>query len=146
MDTNITFEYENKDKTSVKIIRNNKTIGRVWSEQLFKDSSLTLPYPHDKTNYCINSVQICGFDKMSEIWSCGPFKGKKDCVIHFIPFEDKYYQEKRKKYFEYVKGFMESEIKEVEGYPDMRITQLNEREDKPIETLQAFESWCLHNL
>jgi len=87
--TKIWFEHEKGSKTSMLVKRGKETIGRVWSQQ----SDGWTPFPHNKDAYCFNSVQICGFDRMSEVWACGPFDGKKDCVIHFLPTEHKYYVE-----------------------------------------------------
>jgi len=143
--TKITFEIENKEHTSVKIMRDNKLIGRVWSENQ-GDSSLKLPYPHNDSDYCRNAVQICGFNRISETWSCGVFEGTKDCVISFTP-DNEYYNKKRKKYFEYVKGFMQQDIKKIKtGASEDYYCDLKEKENKPIETMMSFEDFCLHNL
>lgn len=146
MKTNITFEFENEQKTSVKVIRDNKQIGRIWSEQ--SDSpSLHLPYPHEDISYCHNSIQICGFDRMSEIWGCGPFQGKKDCVVHFTPTTDKYYQDRMKRYQEYVLSFFDKNAHKVEfGREEMYVPDIKLREDKPIDTMQSFDDWCRHNI
>jgi len=61
--TEITFELEEGSNTSVLIKRNKETIGRVWSQSNGK--TCNTPYPHDKSTYCLNSVQICGFDRIS---------------------------------------------------------------------------------
>jgi len=116
MKTEITFEYNNKEKTSIKIMRGKDFIGHIWSEQ--KDG--TLPYPHDKSkDYCKNSIQICGFDRISEIWSCGPFTGKKDCVVNFTPMGNEWHKEQLKQYEEYVKRILRlNKISKMKSYND----------------------------
>lgn len=140
--TKIHFEYEGEKQTSVLIKRGDKTIGRVWSEQ----SNGGLPYPSDATKtYCKNAIQICGFDKISEIWQCGPFKGKKDCVVSFLPIDDEYYQEKLKKYGEYVRGFIETEIKKLEnGAGEFNMTEIKFR--KHLYELKSFNEWIEHEI
>lgn len=135
----ITFELETPNY--VKVMRNGKKIGRIYSDSDTNDKYGT-PFPHDRSTYCLNSIQICGFDRMSEVWGCGPYEGKKDCVVHFMPLEDKYYKEARKRYTEYVKKFFESEIKEVQtGKELMRYSEIQERENKDITSLKSFDNW-----
>ncbi len=125
MNTNITFEYENEDKTSVLMKRDGETIGRIWSQH--GDGKHDTPYPHDQSEYCLNSVQICGFDRISEIWGCGPFTGKKDCVIHFRPDSLEYYVTKKKEYRKYVENF------------------LNKKEND-VSSMQSFDDWVKHHI
>lgn len=121
-ETNITFELEEGSNTSILVKRDGKSIGRVWSQH----SDGGTPYPHDETEYCLNSVQICGFDRMSEIWGCGPFKGKKDCVIHFVDNDNEYHQGKEKKYRNYIENFI----------------NLN----KPMSEMQSYDDWTRHSI
>ena len=145
MKTKITFEFENEEKTSVLIKRDGKIIGRFWSEQ--PGQSCNTPYPHDESTYCLNSIQICGFDRISQTWGCGPFAGKKDCVIHFIPDNEKYYKEKRKQYAEYVKNFFNGKISKIEtGIETMNIAEIKCKENKDITSLQSFDHWVSHNI
>ena len=121
--TNLIFEFENKEQTSILVKRKDgEVIGRIWAQG--KDGGF--PYPHSSDEYCKNSIQICGFDKISEVWACGPFQGKKDCVVHFIDMKSDYREAKLKKYENYVKEFMYHK--------------------KPIHTLQNFNDWDLHNI
>jgi hypothetical protein len=83
MKTKITFELESE--TSVSIKQNGIQVGRLWSEH--KDG--TMPYPHDESDRTKNSIQLCGFDRQSEIWACGPFEGKKDTCFSFLEIKDK---------------------------------------------------------
>jgi len=139
--TEIHFEIENENKTSVLVKRGEKTIGRVWSQ----GSDGFLPYPHDKNKtYCKNSIQICGFDKISEIWSCGPFTGKKDCVVSFLPIEtDDWHKEQLKKYEKYAKNFFNAEIKEIKtGATSFNVSELHCRKD--ISKLKSFADWIIH--
>ena len=136
--TKITFKL-NKNKTSVDIIRHNKKIGHIWSQA--EDG--TTPYPYDNTIHTLNSVQICGFDDISQIWACGPFRGKKDCVIKFMPIDDNdYYQEKLKDYEEYVKGFFDSEIKELKTC-GVRI--VNTKAKRKLTELKSFHDFVQHD-
>lgn len=123
--SNITFEFDGKSKTSVLMKRDGETIGRIWSQG--SGDKHNTPYPHNDSEDCINSVQICGFDRISEIWGCGPFKGKKDCVIHFIPTNHEYYIRKKVDYERYVKGFLYSKKND-------------------ILLLQSFDQWERHNI
>ena len=146
MKTKITFEFENEQKTSIKVMRDGKQIGRLWSEQT--EGSLTLPYPHNDISYCYNSIQICGFDRMSEIWGCGPFQGKKDCVVHFTPVSEQYYQDKMKRYQEYVLSFFDKTAHKVDlGNNDsIYVPDIKLKEDKHIGSMQSFDDWCRHNI
>ena len=117
--TNIWFELEGEHY--IKIMRNGKQIGQIWTEQP-KDGMK--PYPHEESEYCKNAVQICGFDKISEIWGCGPFQGKKDVVISFLP-EGDYFEEKKKRYASYIE---------------------NKYNKKEFDTIQNFVDWNAHNI
>jgi hypothetical protein len=86
---------------------------------------------------------MCGFDTVSPIWSCGPFAGKKDCVVHFLPIEDSEYHKKELvKYQEYVKSFFEVKIetKDLVGqkhhYP---VFIQNEKAD--VSEILSFQDW-----
>lgn len=139
MKTVITFEFENDDKTSVRVKRDNQVIGRIWSEE-----NSSLPYPSDESEYSKNSIQICGFDKMSEVWACGPFSGKKDCVIHFLPNDTKYHQRKSKEYSEYVKDFFSAESHEIiVGAETIRVGTVENKRD--LSKLKNYNDWLLHN-
>jgi hypothetical protein len=133
----ITFALESD--TSVSVIRDGKQIGRVWS----MNEDGTKPYPHNDTPYCLNSVQICGFDKISEIWGCGPFEGKKDCVIHFVPYKEEYYQHKIKEYEKYVESFFSSDYEKI-GDEVHSFVIVNKNKD--LKELKSFTDWCFHNI
>lgn len=135
----ITFEKENGSNTSVLAIRDGKTIGRIWSEL----SDGTLPFPHNKDSVEVNnSIQICGFDRISEVWPCGPFEGKKDCVVSFNTTEDPYSIQKIGEYEEYVKEFFSNVIKDskVKGFQLIKSTTI-----KDLTKLKSFNDWLLHN-
>lgn len=66
----ITFKIESKHR--VKIMRNKKQIGHIFSEGSYSGK---------------NTIQMCGFDMVTGVWSCGPFKGKKDLCVRFLPEE-----------------------------------------------------------
>lgn len=121
-DTKISFKLEGDNE--VLIIRNGKTIGKVWSQ--FQDSMKTTPYPHNDSEHCLNSVQICGFDSMSEVWACGPFQGKRDCVINFMDLDNKYYSSKEDKYKNYVQNILNGKC--------------------PIQQMQSFTDWARHQI
>jgi DNA-directed RNA polymerase subunit RPC12/RpoP len=110
----ITFELETPGL--VKIMREGKQIGQVWSEL----PSGTTPYPHNESIPCLNSIQICGFDKMSEIWACGPFHGKKDCVVSFTPVSElmEYMERKTKSYLNYVQGKVNKKDSDIQNFTD----------------------------
>ena len=138
--TKITFEM-NKNKTEIDIMRHNKKIGHIWSQA--EDG--TTPYPHNNTIHCLNSVQICGFDDISAIWACGPFRGKKDCVIKFMPIDDNnYYQEKMKDYKEYVKGFFCTEIKHVKTRVE-KIPYVEIKTKRELTELKSFHDFVQHD-
>lgn len=119
MITKIQFKIENDNATSVAILQDGKQVGRIWSEH--KDG--TTPYPHDKTERTLNSIQLCGFDRQSEVWSCGPFEGKKDCCFTFINNTEN--ESSLIKYKMYVEGFIKS--------------------NNPMTALKSFNDWRLHN-
>jgi len=102
----ITFKQDSK--TYVSIMRNGKQIGHIYSQ--LKDGGR--PYPHRDDTYCNNSIQLCGFDRLDGPWACGPFQGHKDLVAHFRPTEDKYYNDKKTQYADYVKGYIGDEKKD----------------------------------
>jgi hypothetical protein len=134
--TELRFEL-NEEKTVCNIFRKDIHIGRVWAEQ---DS--LFPFPHDNTLYCKNSIQICGFDHMSEVWACGPFSGKKDCVVHFIPTDDEYYQQKSKEYAKYVQDFFKAETKTLhDGVGPFNVTDMKVRDGKDLGQLKSFRDW-----
>jgi hypothetical protein len=140
--TNITFEYENKEQTSILVKRENKTIGRIWS----KNNSGDTPYPNNNNHNSENSVQICGFDKMSEIWQCGPFTGKKDCVIHFRPLDDDWYKEQLEKYDKYVQNFYTIESKEITRPNSKKFIHNKIEKTRDLSKLKSFNEWVEHCL
>ena len=125
MKTKITFKLESD--TYISVLREGKIIGHIYSERkdIYKvgEESGGHPYPHDNSEYCLNAIQICGFDKISEVWGCGPFHGKKDVVIHFTP-NIEYINNKKKQYKFYVEN------------------KLNKGE---VDTIQNFNDWNAHN-
>lgn len=138
--TKITFKL-NKNKTSIDIMRHDKKIGHIYSQA---EDGMT-PYPHNNTIHCLNSVQICGFDDISQTWGCGPFRGKKDCVIKFMPIDDNdYYQKKLKDYEEYVKGFFKSEIKEVKTGID-KFSFVKTKARRELTELKSFHDFVQHD-
>jgi hypothetical protein len=113
MITEITFELESD--TSVKIMRKNKQIGQLWSE---KRGEIT-PFPHNRANKTLNSIQLCGFDGQSEIWSCSPFEGHKDSCFYFDcnPID-----ESLKRYKEYIDGCIRNgNTALIKSYHDWRL-------------------------
>lgn len=124
--TKITFKSESD--TYISIMRDDKKIGHIYSERknVYKvgEDDDGHPYPHDDSEYCLNSIQICGFDKISEVWGCGPFEGKKDVVIHFIP-NNEYIESKKKQYGYYIKE------------------KLNKGE---VDSIKNFVDWNAHNI
>ena len=113
MNTEITFELATQ--TEIRIMRNGKQIGQIWSEN--KDTSL--PYPHGYTDICKNSIQVCGFDTCSEIWGCGVFEGKKDLVVHFLPISSSEYQQEE--YLKYLKDKMaKKEFGTIQNFADFQ--------------------------
>jgi len=120
INTKITFRMENDQNTSVAILQDGIQVGRVWSEH--KDG--TTPYPHDKTERTLNSIQLCGFDRQSEVWACGPFEGKRDTCFTFNNIKEEN-EQSVKKYVEYVRWFLDS--------------------GNDISKLKNFNDWRLHN-
>lgn len=139
--SNIYFELVSD--TEIKVMRNGKQIGRMYSDTGGQSGT---PYPHEQNTYCLNSIQICGFDRMSEVWGCGPFAGKKDCVVHFMPLDEPYYVEARKRYEAYVKKFFEAKAHE-DGHPltkeKMIWASLDVNEKKDITALKSFDTWVM---
>jgi len=124
--------------TDIEILRGGKKIGHIWSQK--KDG--TTPYPSDKSIKTLNSIQICGFDKMSEVWSCGIFDSKKDCVVYFMPLDEQYHQEKLREYSKYVASFFDPEIKKFKtGYAEEEIVKMNRKEDKDFSQMKSFKEW-----
>lgn len=147
MKTKIVFEFANEQKTEIKVIRDGEQIGRIWSEQHESEGRLNLPFPHEDISYCHHSIQICGFDRISEVWGCGPFQGKKDCVVHFTPTKDQYYQDRMKRYQEYVLSFFHKTAHKVSfGPEEIYVPDIKLAEGKPIDTMQSFDDWCRHNI
>jgi len=146
--TKIMFELE--EPTIVKIMRKGKQIGRIWSQDDLtfgdKDIRPNLPYPHDENkSYCQNSIQICGFDKQEGPWACGPYRGKFDCVLHFMPVEDKgdkYYQQKIKDYEQYVGDFFTAQIKNVEVNGVKKWDYAHTQIIKDVTKLLNFRDYC----
>jgi len=133
-DTKIYFELESP--TKVKIMRYGKQIGHIWSQA---EDGWT-PYPHKKTDYCLNSVQLCGFDKMDGPWACGPFEGKRDLVAHFRDDSAEYMVQKAKEYCDYVKKFFKIEIKELKtGAGPFNVTKTEPKKD--LTKLMNFDDW-----
>ena len=71
-----------------------------------------------------NAIQVCGFDRISEVWGCGLFQGKKDVVVSFTP-EGDYYEEKEKRYAHYL---------------------TDKYNKKEFSTIQNFVDWSAHNI
>lgn len=115
MKTHITFELESD--TSVSIKQDGKQVGRIWSEH--KDG--TLPFPHDETERTKTTVQLCGFDRQSEVWACGPFEGKRDSCFTFLnPDKD---DATLKRYKEYIIWYSESgnDMSKLKNYVDWKL-------------------------
>ena len=135
MKTKITFELEGK--TYIKIMRAGKQIGQIWSE---KKGSLMLPYPHGDKDYCHNSIQLCGFDKLDGPWACGPFRGKRDLVVHFRDDSGEYMQQKAKEYGEYVMKFFETRSREIKASGEvMHYADMEPVDD--LAKLKNFDDW-----
>lgn len=94
--THITFE--KISDTSVKVLYNGNHVGNIWSQS----QSGTTPYPHDEHESTLESIQICGFNRASEIWSCGVFHGTKDIVLRFNPMMDEFYKKYQDEYKQYI--------------------------------------------
>ncbi len=117
--TKITFKLITK--TEIKIFQGKKEVGQIWSQY---ENNRT-PYPHKNTQYCLNAIQICGFDKMSEVWGCGIYKGKKDCVVSFMP-NTVWHDEQLKKYKEYLQQAIAiKDVKTVMSFKDWLQTGLS---------------------
>ena len=139
----ITFEMENDSNTSFLMMRKGKAIGRVWSESIMLDKPF-LPYPHDESKDGKNSIQICGFDNISEIWTCGQFGGKKDCVVSFNTKDSDYDKQRIKAYEEYVMTFFEPTVKKLKtGCETIHIGKMTKKKD--MTTLKSFNEWLFHN-
>jgi hypothetical protein len=137
MKTKITFEKESD--TEILIKRNGETIGQIWSEQ---KGSLDLPYPHSDTDYCKNSIQICGYDRLEGSWACGVFDGKRDCVVHFIPVSE-YTEEQKKRYAEYVESFFTTRNVHPQGIQPFNIVE--PKKDVDFGQLKNFNDWFFHD-
>lgn len=86
----MSFKFIN-DK-QIDILRNGQKVGEIWSwkpsNHEFNED--TLPYDEMIENYrSKNGVQICGFDSISELWSCGIFPDSKDIVVTFSELKKK---------------------------------------------------------
>lgn len=119
-ETKITFK--KVSDTYVSILLNGKQVGHIFS----KMDSGTKPYPHEHTEYCNTSIQLCGFDRCSEVWACGIFSGKKDLVVNFIDTSEEYRNSKLGTYKFYVKNHLNS--------------------NKEINELMNFSDWDKHNI
>lgn len=117
-ETKITFKQESD--TYVSILLNGKEIAHIYSQM--KDGGH--PFPHNDTEYCLTSVQLCGFDKCSEVWSCGVFHGKKDLVVNFSDNESEYMQQQAIEYKRYVRDFINKGVS--------------------VDKLKDFQSWVGH--
>jgi len=125
--TKITFEI-NESKTYIAIMRDGKKIGQIYSQ----DESIT----------CLNSIQICGFDRQSPVWACGPFAGKKDTVFYFMPTDDEWFAEKAKQYADYVQNYFKADVKEIKtGCETMQYAQVKKDETKDFTKLKSFADW-----
>lgn len=134
MKTKITFELESA--TEVKIMREGKQIGQLWSEF----ESGTLPYPHDDKGYCHNSIQLCGWDKLDGPWACGPFTGKRDLVVHFRDDTGEYMQDQIKQYGRYVQKFLEAKVIELKsGVGKFHVAKMETKLD--LTKLKNFDDW-----
>lgn len=113
--TKITFKL--LSDTQIAIMRDGNSIGMIWSEK--KDG--TLPYPHEQYEHVANSIQLCGFDSMSEMWGCGVIHGKKDVVIKFIPLSE-WTEGTILKYQNYVKEMIaKAQTGELQNFHDWRV-------------------------
>jgi hypothetical protein len=139
--TKLRFELE-ESKTVCNIFRGDQHIGRIWAEYE-STKKTTLPYPHDENSaYCQNSIQICGFDHISQTWGCGPFAGKKDCVIHFLPTDEDYYEQKAKEYAEYVKNFFSIKVKTLKsGVGEFHVADSEVSKERDITKVKSFADW-----
>lgn len=137
--TELHFEFEKGQTTSVLVKRGEDIIGRVSAQ-----NGDLLPFPHDKTKtYCKNSIQICGFDKISQVWQCGPFQGHKDCVVTFQPLKNEWHKDQLKEYEEYVKNFFAAKIRAVAvGDKTMHAVDVTFR--KPVSKLMSYNEWSEH--
>lgn len=94
--THITFEKESD--TSIRVLFDGNHVGNIFSQT----GNGETPYPHDKHEQTLRSIQICGFRSASEVWSCGIFHGTKDVVLEFNPMKGEFYQNQKKEYQRYV--------------------------------------------
>ena len=104
--TKISFELVSN--TKVNIIRDGKLIGHMFSQG---EGDYDLPFPGDKSNNIVlNSVQICGFNSLSEVWGCGVFQGTKDiCLRWDYEVKPEYEQQQRNRY-EKEEGCLQGQI------------------------------------
>jgi len=102
--TRITFALVSK--TLVNVYFDRKHVGHIYSE----DGDGGLPYPHEEKNpRCKTSMQICGFDRCSEVWSCGVFHGKKDLVVGFQDTSGEFMDQQKEEYKRYIQEFIGGE-------------------------------------
>jgi len=94
--THITFKLVSP--TAMKVLHDGNHIGNIWSQS--NDGGT--PFPHDDNESTLQSIQVCGFNRASEIWSCGVFHGTKDIILRFNPMMDEHYKKYHTKYKEYV--------------------------------------------
>lgn len=135
---------EQNSDTSILIMRDKKIIGRIWSQHIGDNAKyIQLPYPHNESDVCKNSIQICGFDRISEVWACGPFDNKKDCVVSFDTYNTDYDKQQIKNYEQYVRKFFTNVIKDSK-VKDFKIIQSTVIKD--ITKLKSFNDWRLHEL
>lgn len=110
--SNITFKLDNSHYITV--LNHGKEVGSIWSE-LGKE--FRFPFPHN--NEQINKIQICGFDNCSEIWGCGRYEGKKDLVLTFQDYSDKFWKYHEDEYKEYVqKNIKNNNLKNMQSFKD----------------------------
>lgn len=134
--TKLSFELESP--TVCYIVRDGNRIARMWSQF---DEGMT-PYPHDKTSYCLNSVQICGFDKIAGPWACGPYPGQQDVVLHFFPIDDEWYKQQGERYAKYVQDFFTAETKMLRiGVGEFQVTDIKKKTNLDIRKLKSFKDW-----
>lgn len=135
--TKISFELTSP--TRIGIMRDGVEIAYIYSQT--KDGFT--PYPHDKRTYCLNSIQICGFDKLDGPWACGVLEGKTDVVLNFFPTDDAWYREKGEQYAKYVERFFKTKMN---AYPvtegmEQQIASVVRKDGIDIRKLRSFKDW-----